>query len=212
MFFGTPCQVAAVKQYVAIKRINDESLVTCDIICHGVGSPGIWRKFIDWKKKKIDYLTFKDKRKGWLNPRCVAKSGDKEMSLRGYSWLYFSNGIMRPSCYECAYTSTERVGDFSIGDFWKVRTKIPEMYNPRGTSFLMVNTEKAEKFFATVKNSLIYKEVTLDDVIQNNMRHPTKCPDFRDKIMGDFAHESPSFFFRKWELTLLIGKMKKLVH
>lgn len=211
LYVGTPCQVAAVKQYVTIKKINDESLLTCDIICHGVGSPGIWKKFVEWKKEKLDYITFKDKRKGWMKPKCIAKIGNREISLRGYSWLYFADAIMRPSCYECAYANIDRVGDFTIGDFWKVRTKVPEMFNPRGTSFLMVNTERAEKFFAVVKNSLIYKEVALDDVIQNNMRHPTKCPAFRKEVMNDFRQKSTSFFFEKWELKLLIGKMRKFV-
>lgn len=211
LYVGTPCQVAAIKQYVAIKKIIDKSLLTCDIICHGVGSPEIWKRFIDCKKEKIDYLTFKDKHKGWMKPRCIAWAGKKEISLRGYSWLYFSDAIMRPSCYECDYAKADRVGDFTIGDFWKVRTKVPEMFNPRGTSFLMVNTDRAEKIFTTVKNDLVYKEVALDDVIQNNMRHPTKCPVFRNEVMNDFAHKSASFFFEKWKLKLLIGKMKKLV-
>ena len=212
LYVGTPCQVAAIKQYVAVKRINDESLLTCDIICHGVGSPGIWKKFVEWKKGKIDYLTFKDKRNGWMKPRCIARVRNKEISLRGYSWLYFSDAIMRPSCYECDYANTDRVGDFTIGDFWKIRTKVPEMFNPRGTSFLMVNTDKAEKFFAVVKNSLIYKEVALDDVIQNNMRRPTNCPAYREDVMNDFNRKSASSFFEKWQLKILIGKMKKFVH
>ena len=212
LYVGTPCQIAAVKQYITIKKINDESLLTCDIICHGVGSPGIWKNFVKWKKGKLDYLTFKDKRKGWIKPRCIAKVGNKEISLRGYSWLYFANAIMRPACYQCDYANIDRVGDFTIGDFWKVKIKVPKMFNPRGTSFLMLNTDKAEKFFAKVKNSLIYKEVTLDDVIQNNMKYPTSCPVFRKEVMNDFSHKSISFFFEKWELKLLIGKMKKLFH
>ena len=212
LYIGTPCQVAAVKKYVTVRKLNDESLILCDIICHGVGSPGVWKGFLGWKNKKLDYLTFKDKRKGWLRPRCIARSGNKEISLRGYSWLYFSGSIMRPSCYECRYANTERIGDFTIGDFWKVRVKVPEMFNPRGTSFLMVNTDKAMNFFDAVKNDLVYKEVTLDDVIQNNMQQSTRCPDFRRKVMDDFSKKSLSAFFRKWKFKFLLRKLMKIVH
>lgn len=209
LYVGTPCQVAAVNQYVSVKKINTESLITCDILCHGVGSPGVWSKFLEWKNTEFDYLTFKDKSKGWMKPRCIAKSGNKKISLRGYSWLYFSDAIMRPVCYECDYARTERVGDFTVGDFWKVKSKIPEMYNPRGTSFIMVNTDKGSNFFESVKNSLIYKEINVDDVMQNNMQHPTSRPRYRSEIMRDFRRKSSAEFFIKWQCKLLIAKLKR---
>lgn len=58
LFIGTPCQVAAINQYVIVKKLRHDSLITCDILCHGVGSPGIWAKFLKWKNKKINYITF----------------------------------------------------------------------------------------------------------------------------------------------------------
>lgn len=208
LYVGTPCQVAAVNQYALVKRLNTESLITCDILCHGVGSPGVWSKFLEYKNIDFDYLTFKDKCKGWMNPHCIAKSGNRKISLRGYSWLYFSDGIMRPACYECNYASTDRVGDFTIGDFWKVKSKVPEMFNPRGTSLVMVNTAKGLIFFESVKDSLVYKEVTVGDVMQNNMRHPTNKSRYRSEIMQDFRSKSTAEFFRKWQFKLLIGKIK----
>lgn len=211
LYVGTPCQVAAVKQYALVKKLNTESLITCDILCHGVGSPGVWSKFLEWKNKEFDYLTFKDKRMGWLRPRCIAKSGNKITSLRGYSWLYFSDAIMRPVCYECNYASADRGGDFTIGDFWKVRSKVPEMYNPRGTSFIMINTDKGLDFFESVKDSLIYKEVTADDVMQNNMCRPTGKSCYRSEVMQDFRSKSPAEFFWKWQFKLLIGRIKRKV-
>lgn len=209
LYIGTPCQIAAVRQYVSVKKLKADSLITCDILCHGVGSPGIWTKFLEWRKIKIDYLTFKDKRRGWEKPLCIAKNGSKESSLRDYSWLYFSDTIMRPICYECYYASINRVGDFTIGDFWSVKRKVPEMYNPRGTSFIMVNTDKGMRFFDKIKSDLVYKEVSIGDIIQDNMRHPTYRPIYRSEVMNDFRKKSSAAFFRKWELKLLVDKVKK---
>lgn len=211
LFVGTPCQVDAIKQYAKIKQLNTENLITCDLLCHGVGSPGIWTRFLEYKNKNFDYISFKDKRKSWEHPLCIGRSGNKEISLRGYSWLYFSNAIMRPSCYKCKYAMPERVGDFTIGDFWKAKEKDPDIYNPKGTSFIMVNSIKGETFFNLIKCNLIYKEVTLSDVMQRNMKGPTRKPNLHDEIMHDYKTESAKDFFRKWQIKLLISKLKKKI-
>lgn len=38
VFIGLPCQVAAVKKYAEINKVNTDNLFTVDIICHGVPS------------------------------------------------------------------------------------------------------------------------------------------------------------------------------
>lgn len=42
LFTGTICQVVGLKEYLNAKKIDMDTLYTCDIICHGVGSPRIW--------------------------------------------------------------------------------------------------------------------------------------------------------------------------
>lgn len=213
-FIGMPCQVAAIKSYVKLKNLDDTRLYTCDILCHGVGSSGIWYKFIKYlenkKKTKITFLTFKDKKKGWKNPRCVAYSGNgKEYSIRNYSWMYFSNSIMRPSCYECKFTSLDRQGDITIGDFWKVKQKVPDMYNQMGTSFMIINTLQGEKLFKETVDNLEFQECAIEDVIQNNMKSPTRRGIYREKIFRDYKFLSPELFFLKWKITLLLSKVFK---
>lgn len=66
LFCGTPCQVAAIKEYTG----NPESLVTIDLICHGVPSNKIFKEYIEEvkKEKHIDYVDkfiFRDKKYGW---------------------------------------------------------------------------------------------------------------------------------------------------
>lgn len=209
VFTGTPCQVAAITQYLIVKNVKLDNFYSCDILCHGVGSPGIWNSFLHTKTRlsKISYLNFKDKKKGWLHPQCIARCGNKTVSLRDYSWLYFSDAIMRPVCYKCSFAECKRISDFTIGDFWKVKTKCPEMYNPQGTSFVMVNTKKGEKFFEKVKKHIIYKQVGINDVLQNNMLHPTKYPDYKMKITNDYQKMNAKVFFKKWKMKLLIGKI-----
>ena len=94
---------------------------------------------------------------------------------------------------------------------WKAKEKDPDIYNPKGTSFIMVNSIKGETFFNLIKCNLIYKEVTLSDVMQRNMKGPTRKPNLHDEIMHDYKTESAKDFFRKWQIKLLISKLKKKI-
>lgn len=44
LFTGTPCQVTALHNYLRKDYLN---LLSVDFLCHGVPSPGVWRKYLD---------------------------------------------------------------------------------------------------------------------------------------------------------------------
>lgn len=44
MFVGTSCQIAGLKKFL---RKEYENLLAVDFICHGVPSPGIWKKYLE---------------------------------------------------------------------------------------------------------------------------------------------------------------------
>lgn len=44
LFSGTPCYIAGLKRYLGNEY---ENLLTVDVICHGVPSPKVWRKYLD---------------------------------------------------------------------------------------------------------------------------------------------------------------------
>ena len=44
MFTGTPCQIAGLKLFL---RKAYDNLLTVDFICHGVPSPGVWKKYLE---------------------------------------------------------------------------------------------------------------------------------------------------------------------
>lgn len=83
LFSGTPCQIAGLKKFL---RKEYDTLLTVDFICHGVPSPGVWRRYLselrdslraergDGKNSvssSIDELpvitgiSFRDKSSGW---------------------------------------------------------------------------------------------------------------------------------------------------
>lgn len=80
LFSGTPCQISGLKLYL---RREYDNLLTVDLICHGVPSPGVWRKYLKEevarKREKntvlphpihgenalIEGISFRDKMLGW---------------------------------------------------------------------------------------------------------------------------------------------------
>lgn len=44
LFVGTPCQIAGLRSYLRNK--NYSNLLAVDFICHGVPSPGVWRRYL----------------------------------------------------------------------------------------------------------------------------------------------------------------------
>lgn len=82
LFSGTPCQIAGLKAFLRYKEY--ENLLTVDVICHGVPSPGIWRKYLQEEVARqcdgkntvlprpipeedvlIEGISFRDKELGW---------------------------------------------------------------------------------------------------------------------------------------------------
>ena len=44
LFSGTPCQIAALKLFL---KKDYEGLTTIDVVCHGVPSPEVWKKYLN---------------------------------------------------------------------------------------------------------------------------------------------------------------------
>ena len=65
LFSGTPCQVEGMLSFLGKPY---ENLFTVDLICHGVPSPMVWQKYLEYRKKKDgcmpEKITFRDKRLG----------------------------------------------------------------------------------------------------------------------------------------------------
>ena len=66
LFSGTPCQVSALKLFLNEKY---ENLITVDVICHGVPSPDVWKKYVNYRKRKdsraeLKEVYFRDKSGG----------------------------------------------------------------------------------------------------------------------------------------------------
>ena len=67
LFSGTPCQIAGLHHFLGKEYPN---LTTVDVICHGVPSPKVWRKYLHelvGTSSEILNINFRDKSYGWSN-------------------------------------------------------------------------------------------------------------------------------------------------
>lgn len=71
---------------------------------------------------------------------------------------FIKGSIFRKSCYSCNYARTQRVGDFSIGDFWNVNIWTKKFIGINGVSAIMVNSLKGCDIWNVINKNLVYEE------------------------------------------------------
>jgi len=152
LFSGTPCQIAGLKRFL---RKEYENLLTVDIICHGVPSPKVWRKYLLEKMgaNLIKNISFRDKSLGWKNYSLKIHSAcgeDVFETLHENIYLqgFLKNLYLRPSCYNCKFKCGQSGSDISLGDYWGVENISPLFFDDKGVSLVLVYTSKGEHYFS----------------------------------------------------------------
>lgn len=165
LFSGTPCQIFGLKNFLQKEYSN---LITTEVVCHGVPSPLVWKTYIDYlrvkRRKKINKqfqlpiiteINFREKnRNGWNRYGFMVKGkypDDKGDNVLFYETcdknlfidLFTKNLCLRPSCYACPVKNRKSQSDFTLGDYWGIRYQIPEWDDDKGTSLVMLHTDKA---------------------------------------------------------------------
>ena len=144
-FSGTPCQVDGL---IAFLGKEYDNLICQDIICHGVPSPKIWKQYLkQFNIEKNAKILFRDKRTGWESYSFTIDQREKytqRASENLYMKVFLNNLCLRPSCYQCHSKGNFRKSDITLGDFWGVEKVCSEMYNEKGTSLILINSEKGK--------------------------------------------------------------------
>ena len=151
LFSGTPCQVDGLYRYLGE---HPERLLTCDVACGGVCSPGVWAQLV----KSMAYVK---QHRPVAVEFCGKLSGDQERRFR----VLFEGGgrydapapkselgrgltrglFLRPACYHCPYAGTDRTGDLTLANF--AGGDLPVEEKRKGVSLLLINTAKGAQIF-----------------------------------------------------------------
>ena len=209
LYSGTPCQIGGLKSYLGKEY---EKLVTVDLICHGVPSPGVWRSYLKdyFGKEKIVDINFRDKRDGWLGFQCVTTTTttttycEKQME-NPYFRGFLTNVYLRNSCYNCHFRQYHRTSDITLADYWGIEKICPDMHDNKGTSVVLAHTEKGENVLLTMSSDLHMIAQDYDAVVSCNKAMITDY----DKPQGRSTYFSYFFYlgFRYSRLVIRIGNL-----
>lgn len=182
LFVGTPCEAAAVRA----RFPREDNLYIVDIICHGVPSPWVWKQYVAYIEKvygkKLSFYSFRDKATaGWrkYSAKLTFEDGSTvrhNNKTGSFIELFRYDVCLRPSCTACRFTSKNRVGDLTIGDFWGVEAVLPDFSDNKGVSAVMVHTEKGQHLLEAVGESITAVPCSEADIAakQPNMQNPSQ--------------------------------------
>lgn len=196
LFSGTPCEVAALYAYLdaAGSGALQANLLTCDVICHGVTSPQLFEAYREWLQEKngatapIKSYVFRSKKYGWggcyytysfeRRGKTITKGGISDDDP--YYSAFLKGDLYRDCCYECPFANLQRPGDFTIGDFWGIKTEHPDFNDPAGVSAMFINSVKGVKYFEQhCANSCSWIGSTVEAVTahNSNLKAPSAMSD-----------------------------------
>ncbi|MBE6794034.1 MAG: 4Fe-4S dicluster domain-containing protein [Ruminococcaceae bacterium] len=218
LFSGTPCQIAGLRSF--LKKPYD-NLICVDIICHSVPSSLVWQYYLKNAESvigaEIQQVNFRDKRDNWQQYCMSIKSSSGEyvrkLDENAYMKAFLTGLSTRPSCYSCKFKGQNRGSDITIGDFWGCSDVCPEFVNDRGTSLVLLQTEKGKIIFDCVKNNLNTLMVDHEQALAHNPAYYVAAKPHRNRAEFFSGLASESFDALVERLTLPtaeeIAKLKK---
>lgn len=187
LFTGTSCQVAGLRAFLGR---DYEDLLLADILCHGVPSPKLWRKYLEWQEEKHGRCTEVDFRNktdfGWADHvESLRFENGEKVDSKVYSTLFYSHQILRPSCYECRYKTVMHPGDITMADYWEIERALPGFNDNKGVSLVLVNNDKGLRAFEAVRDGLVWERTEYENSTRKSMFNPANRPQDRARFWRD---------------------------
>lgn len=186
LYSGTACQIAGLRKFLNGKEKN---LITVEVACHGVPSPGLFQKYINWKSRiyrsKIVGIQFRNKerhKKGEHYMFRVDFDDGKQLYCLSNEDPYYGSFLegrtLRKTCYTCKYKQKDRVADILLGDYWGVEKEHPDFPAQYGASAIIITSDKGLHLFEKIEDELIFEKSEFDRITKHNKSIVScaKCP------------------------------------
>ena len=178
LFSGTSCQVAGLKSFIGKDYDN---LICIDFVCHGVPSPMVWKKYVKYRAQKDSNgkmpvgINLRAKNTGWSkyqysnefryeNGKIYSSLSSENLFMK----LFIGNYILRKSCEHCLFKGYTRVSDITLGDFWGIWDIAPEMDDNKGTSLVLLQSEKGRRIWREISENIRSMKVELEKTSLEN--------------------------------------------
>ena len=178
LFVGTPCQCAGLNSFLEQNHIDRDCIILIDFVCHGIPSRMVWneyKKSLRRRNKSFIAVNMRDKTSGWSKGNyswkfSLENGGSSVVPRRDVSFMkgMLTNLYLRPSCYDCHFKGIGRCTDLTLGDYWGVWNHMPEMDDDKGTSLVLIHSERGLRLFDEIRNNTIYQAANLIEAIKAN--------------------------------------------
>lgn len=177
-FVGTPCQCAGLESLIKEKRVDRSKLLLIDFVCHGIPSRRAWEAYKESMKNKgleLDTINMRDKTSGWSRMnyswKWRTKNGTEIIEPeRNVSYMkgMLADLYIRPSCSYCSFKGFNRCTDITLGDCWGVWSFLPEMDDNRGTSLILLHTDRGVEYFNRIQSFIRKVEIDINSAVNYN--------------------------------------------
>lgn len=219
LFSGVGCQIAALKNFLKKEYSN---LLTIDVLCHGVGSPSVWKTFINnwlyYEKDSLKSINFRDKSIGWEEYRLRLEYLHQNVYLNSYDNTYitgyFANLFLRPSCYHCVFKPYKSNSDITLADAWGINKLLDRKFciDNKGTSLIIVNTKKGDQAIQSISANISYEKINLSAMIHYNpsLKYPSKENKRRNEFFYRFNNgEDFEFIIRDMTKLSILQRLEQ---
>ena len=176
LFSGTPCQCAGLRAFLGKDEPN---LLLVDLVCRGVSSPTVWAQYLSWRSEQTAdghrpvSVNLCSKDRGWNTPsadirwpygRNYLATGREDPFLRAWN----GDLCLRPSCHRCAAKGLNRCSDVTLGNYWGVGDQLPSMNDNKGTSIVLLHSDKAKALWEALADDLTAREADVRRCMDQN--------------------------------------------
>lgn len=201
LFTGTPCQVAGLYAYLGKNKYQTQ-LITLDLVCHGVPSQGYFKSYL----KKLETTTghklkafrFRKLDSWSIVPAIQFAETERwrnlEQEKNAFMTAFFNKSIFRECCYQCHYSNMNRVGTFTIADYWGIGSQgIPFKKNiAAGVSLVIDNQGMMPNLITHLEKYAYIEERPLEEckAKNHNLNAPSERPEERDGAVKDMLDKN----------------------
>lgn len=219
LFSGTPCQIASLRTFL---KKEYENLITVDLVCHGVPSNKLWQDYLQLIQHKTGHkivaANHREKTEtGWHHPQVKLEFDDhkphKFYGTQSYFQLFNTNFCLRPSCLYCKFLSYARPSDISIADYWGIERFRKDFDDNKGTSMILINTEKGIKLFEKIQTDLEYFQSDKEHCWQGRLQGRSTIPTGIDDFWNEYLNRGIKYVLVKYTdyspVRLFVKKVKR---
>ena len=219
LFSGTPCQIAGLRSFLMMSQVDMSRLLLCDLVCHGVPSPMVWRDYLAWREqkmgKKIKRAVFRDsKRFGWHSGMGTILFADDQLEETNiFSHLFYQRLIHRPACHACPHATPQRVSDVTMADFWGIERAHPDFVDNIGVSLALIHSDKGLQALSAAAERMEIIESDIESCRQSMLSKPSSQNPRSRQFWLDYQRGNFELIHRKYfiphQWRMFVGKIVK---